>query len=121
MTITWFHTQWAWVAIVLAGATGLWGLGLALLRRQPGRPFRMALRASVAAMVLQVATGLVLYATGERPGTLHVFYGVVIVATFSFAYVYRTQLEERPALRWGVLLLFVMGLGIRAMLTFASS
>jgi hypothetical protein len=43
-----------------------------------------------------------------------VFYGIVIVMTFSIAYVYRAQLARRPALAYGILLLFVMGLGLRA-------
>jgi hypothetical protein len=43
-----------------------------------------------------------------------VFYGVVIAITFSLAYVYRAQLARKPALGYGLLLLFVMGLGIRA-------
>ena len=42
------------------------------------------------------------------------FYGIVIAFTFAFAYIYRLQLEKRPELGYGVLLLFVMGLGLRA-------
>ena len=58
---------------------------------------------------------MVLYSQGYRPGNdFHLFYGFVILFTFSFAYIYRTQMEKRPALAWGLLLLFVMGLGLRA-------
>lgn len=42
------------------------------------------------------------------------FYGIVIVFTFAFAYIYRIQLECRPELGYGLLLLFIMGLGLRA-------
>ena len=42
------------------------------------------------------------------------FYGFLILFTFAFAYIYRAQLDRRPALYYGLLLLFVMGLGIRA-------
>ena len=45
------------------------------------------------------------------------FYGVVIAATFAVAYAYRAQIRTRPALRYGVLLLFVMGLGLQAIQT----
>ena len=38
----------------------------------------------------------------------------MIAITFAIAYVYRAQLAKRPALAYGILLLFVMGLGIRA-------
>jgi hypothetical protein len=47
-----------------------------------------------------------------------VFYGVVIAVTFSFAYIYRAQFRKRPALYYGLLLLFTMGLSIRGILTF---
>ena len=66
-------------------------------------------------MLLQVAFGLILLQQGEEPGDdFHVFYGVVIVVTFVFAYIFRAQITRRPALTWGLLLLFVMGLGLRA-------
>ena len=48
---------------------------------------------------------------------LHTFYGVVIAASFAVAYAYRAQIRTRPALGYGVLLLFVMGLGLRAIQT----
>ena len=41
-------------------------------------------------------------------------YGVVIVVTFTLAYLYRSTMARRPGLTYGILLLFVMGLGIRA-------
>ena len=34
--------------------------------------------------------------------------------TFAFTYIFRASLARRPALLWGLVLLFVMGLGIRA-------
>ena len=52
-----------------------------------------------------------MYAPGNA---FHVFYGVVIAVTFALAYVYRAQLDRRPMLAYGLLLLFVMGLGLRA-------
>ena len=70
---------------------------------------------AVGAMAVQVGAGLVLDGRGIRPGNgVHVFYGIVIVFTFAFAYIYRLQLERRPELGYGLLLLFVMGLGLRA-------
>lgn len=110
-----FHAIWAWVAVVSNGLVGLWGLGLAIAKRSVGRAFRVGWAVAYAAMGVQIAAGLVLWARGERPGNdFHVFYGIVIVATFSFGYVYRSQMERRPALAYGLLMLFVMGLGIRA-------
>ena len=113
--ILWFHGHWVWVALATTGVVGLWGLGLAMFRRQPGRAFGIAVAVAIVAMLVQVAAGVALYVYGLRPlNGFHVFYGIVIAVTFSLAYVYRAQLARRPALWYGLLLLFVMGLGFRA-------
>jgi hypothetical protein len=113
--VLWFHEQWFYVAVVTTGLVGLWGLGLAIFKRPPGRAFGVAAGVAITVMLIQVAAGVLLYARGMRPGNgFHVFYGIVIVMTFSIAYVYRAQLARRPALAYGILLLFVMGLGLRA-------
>jgi hypothetical protein len=54
---------------------------------------------------------------GIDPGDQHVFYGVLIAVTFSFAYIYRSQFRKSPARYYGILLLFAMGLAIRGMFT----
>jgi CHASE2 domain-containing sensor protein len=111
------HAAWFFVAVFSTGAVGLWGIALAALRRSPGRSFLLAARIASAAMLLQVAMGLALYADEvlrDQVPAFHVFYGMVILFTFAFAYIFRVHLERRPAVIWGVVLLFVMGLGVRA-------
>ncbi len=112
-----FHENWFWVAVISCGSIGLWGLFLAIRKTTPSVRFYWGRAFAIVAMLVQVGAGLVLYGQGIRPDAFHVFYGVVIVVTFSFAYVYRSQMAKRPALAYGLLLLFVMGLGIRAFTT----
>ena len=103
------------MAVLTTGLVGLWGLGLAVTKRSADRGFRIGWAVAYAAVTVQVAAGLVMWGRGDRPeNEFHVFYGVTIVATFAFAFVYRAQMERRPALTYGVMLLFVMGLGLRA-------
>jgi len=110
-----FHSVWAWVAVLSTGLVGSWGLVLAAMKRGADRAFRIGWAAAYAAVTVQVAAGLVMWGRGDRPeNEFHVFYGVTIVATFAFAYVYRAQMERRPALAYGLMMLFVMGLGLRA-------
>lgn len=110
-----FHANWFWVAVATTGFAGLWGLGLAIAKKAVNRAFLVARAVAFVAMSVQIAAGLVLWGRGQRPGNgFHVFYGIVIVVTFSFAYLYRPQMARRPALSYGLLLLFVMGLGFRA-------
>lgn len=113
-----FHEQWVWVAVVSTGLVGLWGLTLAVMKRPIDRRFEAARAIAIVALLIQVAAGVVIYGQGNRASNgFHVFYGIVISFTLSFAYIYRSQLSRRPALSYGLLLLFVMGLGIRAWTT----
>ncbi len=111
-----FHENWVYVAVVSTGVVGLWGLGLAVVKRGPGRAFEVARALAIVAILLQVVAGVILFARGHSVAAFHVFYGVVIAVTLALAYVYRAQLARRPALSYGLLLVFVMGLGIRAWL-----
>ncbi|MDJ0959990.1 MAG: hypothetical protein QNJ88_04990 [Acidimicrobiia bacterium] len=114
------HATWFWVAVLSTGLVGAWGLVLAVLKRPPGRAFAIGRGAAIGAALVQVGLGLLLlqqleseFPTYQAPG-FHVFYGVVIAITLSLAYVYRAAMAKRPALTYGLMLLFVMGLGLRA-------
>lgn len=114
-TVLEFHQDWFWVAVISTGVVGTWGLVTALLKRTPPRAFSYARGAAIAAMLIQVGAGVYLYSNDLRPGnSFHVFYGVVIVFTLTLAYLYRSTMAKRPGLTYGILLLFVMGLGLRA-------
>jgi len=116
-----FHQLFGYAAIVANGAVGIYGLAAAGRRRVLGTPFRLASWVALAAMAAQAVMGVLLYQRGTKPGSQHTFYGFVILFTLSFAYIYREQLSKRPGLRWGLLLLFVMGLGIRGVMTVSKS
>lgn len=116
------HRGVGWYLVALLGLIGLWGVGLAVLRRQPGRSFWVSSGVGFSAGILQTVLGLVGLAGGERdPGDQHVFYGVVLMFTFGFVYIFRSQFAERPALSYGLLFLFAMGLSIRGIQTFGHS
>jgi heme A synthase len=116
-----FHTTWALIAVWVNGIVGLWGM--AMMRRQTiPKLFFWAVGAAIVVMLIQVVTGVMLMSAEDiAPGNQHVFYGVLIAATFAFAYIYRTQFRKRPALHYGLLLLFTTGLGIRGIMTFGVS
>lgn len=116
-----FHSSFGWVAIGIAGIAGLIGVGYAIARRDVPRWFGWIVGTAIGAMVVQVLAGVYLYQQDERPGSQHMFYGFVILFTLTFGYVYRWQLAKQPGLRWGLFLLFVMGLGIRGVMTVGES
>ena len=114
-----FHSTWGFVAAALSGVVGLWGV--ILNRREPPKAFYYAVGTAIGALLLQIVLGVVVASGGVDPGNQHVFYGVVIAVTFSFAYIYRAQFRKRPASYYGLLLLFTMGLAIRGILTFGGN
>lgn len=111
------HSTWGYVAVVVNGLVGLWGL---LISRRDTVPeaFYWAVGIAITALAGQVLVGAYLFSQGSAPGGQHTFYGVVIAVTFTFVYIYRAQFRQRPALYYGLLLLFTMGLGIRGIMTF---
>ena len=116
------HQYWGWFAVVLNGLVGAWGLLIDRGGKPPRRAFWVGVGAAVGALAVQVALGVYLVAAQdfEQVGDQHVFYGIVIAFVLAFAYIYRAQLARRPAFRYGLFLLFMMGLGWRAIATFGA-
>lgn len=113
-----FHDYWGQIAAWISGIVGLWGVLMANRETVP-RVYYWAVGLAIVSMLGQVIQGVALMQLEDLdPGNQHVFYGVLIAVTFSFAYIYRTQFRKRPALYYGLLLLFTMGLGIRGIMTF---
>ncbi len=116
------HSTNGWVVVGVLGVVGLWGVVMGLMRRDPGRAFWSVAAFAFTIAILQVALGVYLFSIEEiQPGNQHLFYGVVLMVTFSFVYIYRAQFARRPALSYGLLLLFSMGLGLRGIMTFGQS
>ena len=99
---------------------GIWGVTIRKRLEVP-KQFMWGVGAAFGALIVQVLVGVILYQLGTNPGNQHVFYGVVIAVTLSFVYIYRSQFRKRPALYYGLVLLFAMGLAIRGILTFGHS
>ena len=115
------HEWTGWVTIVFTGLVGLWGVVTAARKAEAGPWFALGTIVGLAMAVLQTGLGLLLFWQGFNPGSFHLFYGIVVLFAVAFAYIYRSQLAANPALRWGLLMLFVSGLGLRAWMTFGAS
>lgn len=113
-----FHDFWGPIAAGVSGVIGVWGVLMARRETVPVA-FYWAVGIAIVSLLVQVVVGVFIMQTdGLDPGNQHVFYGVLIAVTFAIAYIYRVQFRKRPALYYGLLLLFTMGLGIRGIMTF---
>ena len=113
-----FHSVWAWVSIYLTGFTGLLLIFFFLANKKKNYLIDYLIKLSVISILIQISAGLYLFGIGVDPGSFHLFYGVVILFTLIFVYIYRRDMNKKPELFWGLAVLFIMGLAIRAVLTF---
>jgi hypothetical protein len=105
------------VVIVANGLAGAWALAahrLPPLRRRTLWWFTVAAQV---AMFVQVGLGVAdMSSAGVEAQQFHMFYGFVALLAIGCLYAYRAQLKHRLYLLYGFGGLFIMGLGIRAVL-----
>jgi len=115
-----FHADWGYVAIVANGIVGLAALVAWRVAKLRGQWLWIATIVAEAAMMLQVLVGVILVASKDYTvPRFHMFYGFLAFLTVGLAYQYRAQMRGRREMLYGLAGLFIMGLGIRAVLQVA--
>jgi len=113
-----FHGVWAIISIWTAGISGVVLIAIYISRSAKYEKIGTYLiNLSISTILIQTAGGLILYSQKIDPGSFHLFYGVVVLFTLTFLYVYRSEMNKNYYLYWGLSLLFLMGLEIRAIMT----
>jgi hypothetical protein len=113
------HSSWSWFVILGNAAAGIWALAA---HRWPGvrsRALWWFTGLVQLAVFVQVAMGVYLVAgKGFVAPQFHMFYGFVAIIAVGIIYSYRNYpfLNGKTYLLYGFGSLFLMGLGIRAML-----
>ena len=112
-----FHKSWTWFVIVGNGMAGLWALGAHQLPALRTRALWWFIAVAELTVFVQVILGVVLVNKYkfEFP-KFHAFYGFVAIMAVAIIYSYKAQMKHRLYLLYGFGSIFVMGLGIRAML-----
>lgn len=117
MTLREFHVNWAWMVIFSNGIAGAWCLGAHWLAPLRLRAMWWFVVLAELTIFVQVALGVAMVA-GQKLASppFHMFYGFVAIITVALLYSYRNQLRHKAYLLYGYGGLFLMGLGIRAVL-----
>jgi hypothetical protein len=111
------HRSWAWVVIIGNGLAGAWSLAAYYLPAVRTRALWWFTVFAEFAVFVQVCLGVGLVAGQHRSvPQFHLLYGFVAIITVGVLYSYRQQLRHRIYQLYGFGGLFVMGLGIRALL-----
>ncbi len=111
------HTSWSWIMIVGNGLAGLWALVAHKNMALRSRALWWFTGIAQASVFVQVVLGVAVVNRDkiEYPA-FHAFYGFVAIIAIAIIYSYRAQLKSKMYLLYGFGGLFIMGLGIRAML-----
>jgi len=114
------HSWFAYVTIGLNAIAGIYALIAWKVKGLRGRPLWIVVIVAQVAIMLQVLLGVVLVVGDdvyrEIVPRFHMFYGFLIFVTVGLLYQYRSQMKGRQELLYGLGGLFIMGLGIRAVL-----
>lgn len=111
------HKAWAWFVIISNGLAGLWSLAAHKWPSVRSRALWWFTAAAEFTMLVQVIFGVTLINKYKlKAPQFHMFYGFVGLIAITILYSYRSQLKHKIYLLYGFGGLFVMGLGIRAML-----
>jgi hypothetical protein len=111
------HENWAWFVIIGNGLAGVWALGAHWYTPLRTRALWWFTVLAELTIFVQVVLGVALVNKEklEFP-KFHAFYGFVAIMAVAIIYSYRHQMRHRLYLLYGLGGLFLMGLGIRAML-----
>lgn len=111
------HTSWSWIMIIGNGLAGFWALVAHKNIALRSRALWWFTGIAQVSVFVQVVLGVAVVNRDkiEYPA-FHAFYGFVAIIAIAIIYSYRAQLKSKMYLLYGFGGLFIMGLGIRAML-----
>lgn len=116
-TLNDLHTNWAWVVIIGNALAGIWSLSAHKLVSLRTRALWWYTGVAQFTVFIQVIFGVIMVNRDKAVfPAFHAFYGFVAIIAIAIIYSYRAQLKGRVYLLYGFGGLFIMGLGIRAML-----
>jgi hypothetical protein len=115
------HEAWAWFVVIGNGLAGLWALVAHRWKALRSRALWWFVGIAEASIFVQVGLGVAVLGVDDiEPPSFHMFYGFVAILAVGIIYSYRAQLAPHRYLLYGFGGLFLMGLGIRAMLVGAT-
>ena len=115
ITLRDLHTDWAWVVVISNAVVGVWSLGAHWWAPLRLRSLWWFVIAAEATIFVQVGFGVWLLSVQDVVAPrFHTFYGFVTLIFVAIFYAYRLQLRPYLYLLYGFGSLFLMGMGLRA-------
>ena len=108
------HEVGGWLLITANGAVGIWALLAHRYERFRGRAGWIAIGIAQAIVVAQTLAGVAIQVESDGIGGQHQLYGFAAFVSVGIIFAYRNEMRDRPYLLYGLGSLWLMGLGIRA-------
>ncbi|HEX9797331.1 MAG TPA: hypothetical protein VGA52_10105 [Anaerolineales bacterium] len=117
MNLTDIHSRLAIAMLIFSAVAGIWGLVIYFRRGSIGGNYWGILASGELLFVAQALLGVVMYLQGDRPGrTIHLLYGAVAALTVPAVFALTGGRDDRrSALTYGLVMLFLFGISLRAM------
>ena len=111
------HETWAWVVVIANALAGLWALAAHRFPVLRVKWLWWYTGAAQLTVLVELVLGVLLVRIDGYPmPRFHAFYGFIALVSIGIIYSYRVQMRHRLYLLYGLGGLFIMGLGIRAMI-----
>jgi hypothetical protein len=111
-----FHKDWAWVMILTNAAVGVWALAAHQWRAFRRAALWWSIGVAELTVFVQAVLGVIVVNRYDiEVPQMHALYGFSGIIAVGIIYSYRNQMHHRLYLLYGLGSLFIMGLGIRAM------
>ncbi len=119
MSLVDIHSRLANTALYYAIILALWGLWRVIRKQGVGSNYWGALLIGEILIIVQSLLGAYLWLSGGRPGrSIHILYGIVAAIIIPGIYAYtKGDQDRRVMLIYGVALLAMVGIIIRAIMT----
>lgn len=111
-----FHKDWGWVMVIANAVVGAWALAAHQWPTVRHRAMWWAIAVAELTVFVQAVLGVVVVNRYDiEVPQMHALYGFSAIIAVGIIYSYRNQMKHRLYLLYGGGSLFIMGLGLRAM------
>ena len=123
--VLFLHSYNVYLVLAAAAITGIWGLVLFFMKKEMNNAWLWALKITAGLAALQALFGIIMVATGLKPGGgtdlyyLHYVYGAIVALGIPVALTYTTSGKDKrkDLLIFSIAALVMLAAGVRAFMT----
>lgn len=123
--VLFLHSYNVYLVLAAAAITGIWGLVLFFMKKAMNQAWLLALKITAGLAALQALFGIIMVASGLKPGGgtdlyyLHYVYGSIVALGIPVALTYTTSGKDKrkDLLIFSIAALIMLAAGVRAFMT----